>query len=161
MLPLGMHVLQVLMRCTSLLREYNRQPSNQTFWGLHMYTSGTSPFAVHKGIKRLGVLQHSSMPKRKHMHGGPETEVDETYVASPSNNICNGFFAPSKGPQSCQVQFPYALWSKFVPADPDAELLEMFQQGVAAGSVRCATPPHSPRAAAQPTCAPCTPRKPV
>ena len=134
-------------------------PQIRLFLGLHMYTSGTSPFAVHKGIKRLGVLQHSSIPKRKHMDGGPETEVDETYVASPSNNICNGFFAPSKGPQSCQVQFPYALRSKFVPRDAHSELEQMFQQCVAEGSARCATPPHSPRAAAQLTCAPCTPRK--
>ena len=101
------------------------------------------------------------MPKRKNMHKCPETEVEETYVPSPCNNICNGFFAPSKGPQSRQVQFPYALRSKFAAADAHAELLEMLQQGVAEGSVRCATPPQSPRAAAQPTEAPRTPCKPL
>jgi hypothetical protein len=95
------------------------------------------------------------------MHNGPETEVEETYVPSPCNHICTGFFAPSNGPQSWQVSFPYALQSKIVLPDAHAELFQMLQESVTEGSARWATPPHSPRAAAQPTCAPRTPRKPL
>ena len=101
------------------------------------------------------------MAKCKSTEGTWEQEVEQTQVPTQGNGICNGFFAPSKGLQSCKVQFPYVLRSKFAAADAHAELLEMLQQGVAEGSVRCATPPQSPRAAAQPTEAPRTPRKPL
>lgn len=101
------------------------------------------------------------MPKRKIPYETLEEAVEQTHVPTEANGICHGFFAPSNGPQPCQVSFPQALRSKFVAPDAHAELLEMLQQSVAEGSIRCATPPDSPRAAAQPTCAGCAPRKPV
>lgn len=157
-----MRSLHVSPRCASLLpRVHQTRPKRACDSCLYICSLEKSLVAVHTGIKRLGVLQHSIMPKRKNMHNGPETEVEETYVPSPCNHICIGFFAPSKVPQSSQASFPYALRPKFVLPDAHVELLEMFQQRVAEGSARCATPPHSPRAAAQPTCAPRTPRKPL
>jgi hypothetical protein len=101
------------------------------------------------------------MPKRKILYETLEEAVEQTHVPTEANGICHGFFAPSSGPQPCQVSFPQALRSEFVARDAHAELKQMLELGVAEGSIRCATPPHSPRAAAQSTGAPRAPRKPV